>query len=463
MTRINLAIDKVPPQNIEAEMSALGSMMLDREAMDRVAEELTPETLYHPPHQTIFSSMLELYNQNQPVDLVTMTNHLRNQGKLDSVGGAVYLSQLIDCVPTTAHIGSYIKIISDKAATRNIITTASDIIKLCYEQQHDVDVLLDDVETRVFDISNKRIGQSFSAIQAYVNKVVDHIEKLCDDKHYVTGIPSGFYDLDELTSGFQKSDMIVLASRPSMGKTSLAMSILEHIAMDNKIPGAIFSLEMSTEQLVQRMLCSRARVNAQAVRKGMFKKTEWPNIIHAAGELSGTPIYINDTPGLNALQLRAIARRLKTAYDVQFIAIDYLQLMQGVKKYYDSRQQEISDISRCIKALARELNIPILVLSQLNREVENRPGRKPQLSDLRESGAIEQDADLVMLLVRQEYYDENNRPGEADLIIAKQRNGPIGDMRLAFRKEYTRFEDLSQEATAGYNDETDYTEDGFEP
>ncbi len=463
MPQTNIAVEKVPPQNIETEMAALGSMMLDREAMDRAAEQVVPESFYHLPHKIIFAAMLELYQKDQPLDSITLTDRLHASGKLEAAGGAVYLSQLVDCVPTTAHIGSYLKSISDKAIVRELIGAANDIIKECYEQQ-EVDVLLDEIETRVFELSNKKLSQSFSPTRALVDRVVDNIEKLYDNKHYVTGLPTGFYDLDELTSGFQKSDMIVLASRPSMGKTSLALTILEHMAVEQQVPVAIFSLEMSSEQLVQRMLCSRARVDAQAVRKGMFKKDRWEDIIHAAGELTSAPIYINDSPSINALQLRAIARRLKSAYDIQFIVVDYIQLMQGVKKYYDSRQQEISDISRCLKALARELGIPVLVLSQLNREVESRPGRVPQLSDLRESGAIEQDADVVILLVRQEHYDPTQKPGIADIVIAKQRNGPVGKIKLQFEKEYTRFGDLSREKEPN---DTNYfsndDDDGFEP
>jgi len=438
----------------------LGSMMLDREALDRAISELTIESFYHLPHQTIFDTMLQLYHQSTPVDHITVTSALRTDNKLESVGGAVYIAQLLDSVSTITNIGHYLKIISDKGISRSLIATASEIITQTYEQQQDIDSLLDEIETQVFQLSNKRIGKSFTNIEPLVHKVVDRIEKLYDDKHYVTGLRTSFTDLDELTSGFQRSDMVVLAARPSMGKTALALNIIENLTLDQKIPAALFSLEMSSEQLVQRMLCTIAQIDAQAVRKGIFERKKWENITRAASEMSTAPIYINDTPGLNALQLRAIARRLKSTYDVQFIVVDYLQLMQGVKKYYDSRQQEISDISRSIKALARELDIPILVLSQLNRDVENRPGREPQLSDLRESGAIEQDADVVLLLVRQEFYDPNNKPGIADLFIAKQRNGPTGKIQLAFESETTTFRNYSHEIEP---EEIYDFKDGFEP
>jgi replicative DNA helicase len=460
MAQTNLTIEKQPPSDIAVEMAALGSVMLDREALDSAISELTFESFYHLPHQTVFETVVKLYNQNSPVDHITVTSELRTVGKLESIGGAVYIAQLLDSVSTTANIGHYIKIISDKDMARNLIATASDVIKQTYEQQEEIDALLDQIETQVFQLSNKRVGKSFSPIGPLVHTVVDHIEKLYDDKNYLTGLRTNFTDIDELTSGLQRSDLIILAARPSMGKTALALNIIENLALEQKIPVALFSLEMSSEQLVQRMLCTVSQVDAQAVRKGIFEKKKWENITRAASELSTAPIFINDTPGINALQVRAIARRLKSAYDIQFIVVDYLQLMQGARGRYDNRQQEISEISRSLKALARELDIPVLVLSQLNREVENRPGREPQLSDLRESGAIEQDADVVMLLVRQEFYDPNNKPGLADLIVAKQRNGPTGKIQLAFAKEITAFRNYSHEIEP--ERAYDY-EDGFEP
>lgn len=445
-------LEKVPPHNLEAEMAVLGSMLLDKEAVDKAAEKVTSDTFYHLPHKTVFSTMLDMYKSNRVVDLATLTDRLKNLGKLDSIGGAVYLTELVDAVPTTAHIDSYLKIIADCAMRRNLIATCTKIVQRSYEGQEEADELLDQAETEIFDIAEKKVTESFHLIDKLVMEAIDKIEKLSEDKHYVTGVPSGFHDLDELTSGFQRSDTIVLASRPSMGKTSLALTIAEYIAFETQIPVAIFSLEMSKEQVTQRMICSRAwdysddkhKVDAHAIRKGYVSDEVWDFIVKAASDLTNSKIYINDTPGLNSLQLRAIARRLKSTYDIQFLIIDYLQLMQGSAKKYDNRQQEISDISRSIKALARELNIPILVCSQLNRDVENRSDKRPQLSDLRESGAIEQDADVVLLMVRQEYYDETVKPGIADIIVAKQRNGPTGNVELVFLSECTRFVPLTR-------------------
>jgi replicative DNA helicase len=444
---------------MEAEMSALGCMLLDREALDLAAEKMSPDCFYDPGHRAIFSGMLELYKGGKVVDLVTVADKLESLGKLDGVGGAVYLTKLADSVPTTAHAESYFRIISDKAVLRNLITTATDIVKSCYEEEGEVDELLDTVETSIFDIAEKRVKVSFTPVRSTVTEVVEKIEKLYDHKRYVTGVPTGFDDLNEITSGFQNSELVVLASRPSMGKTALALRIAEHVALNAGMPVALFSLETSASQVVQRMLCSRAAVDSQRVRKGLIRKKEWPEIIRAAGELTEAPIYINDIPGLNVLQLRAVARRLKSTYDVRLVIVDYLQLLRGTAKKYENRQQEISDMSRALKALARELEVPVLVLSQLNREVENRPNKRPQLSDLRESGAIEQDADVVLLLVRQDYYDENVKPGIADLIVAKQRNGPVGAVELLFLKEYTRFEPLSTEPERGIEEDEEVAEE----
>jgi len=449
--------DGIPPRNVEAEMSALGCMLLDREALDLAVEKISPECFYELAHRTIFNAILELYKGGQIVDLVTAADKLESQGKLDAVGGAVYLTKLADSVPTTAHAGAYFRIVSDKAIVRDLITTATDIVKRCYEQEGEVDELLDSAETSIFDIAEKSVKVSFSPIGSVTKGVVDKVERLSEHKRYVTGVPTGFPDLDRLTSGFQNSELVVLASRPSMGKTALALNIAEYVGLDvsdgRKMPVAIFSLETSANQLVQRMLCSRAAVDSQRVRRGFIKRSEWPEIIQAAGELTEAPIYINDAPALSVLQLRAIARRLKSTYDVKLVIVDYLQLLRGATKRYESRQQEISDMSRSLKALARELDVPVLLLSQLNREVENRPNKRPQLSDLRESGAIEQDADVVLLLVRPDYYDPDHRPGVAELIVAKQRNGPVGKIDLVFLKEYTRFEPISGEVAAADEDE----------
>ncbi len=446
MARQDEVADRVPPRNVEAEMSALGCMLLSREALDLAAEKLNPESFYELSHRTIFSAIIELYKGGEVVDLVTVGDKLGRLGKLDAVGGSVYLTKLGDSVPTTAHAESYFRIVSGKAVVRSLIITATEIVKRCYEAQDWVDELLDSAEKSIFKIAEKRVTTSFTPMSSVTAGVVDKIEKLSELKRYVTGVPTGFRDLDRITSGFQNSELVVLASRPSMGKTAMALNIAEYVAADNnKMRVAIFSLETSASQLVQRMLCSRAGVDGQRVRRGCLKKSEWPELIRAAGELTEAPIYINDSPALSVLELRAISRRLKSTYDVKLVIVDYLQLLRGTSKRYDNRQQEISEMSRSLKALARELDVPVLVLSQLNREVENRPNKRPQLSDLRESGAIEQDADVVLLLVRPDYYDPDDRPGVAELIVAKQRNGPVGRLELHFTKEYTRFEDLASE------------------
>jgi len=462
MARQNDVGDRVPPRNIEAEMRALGCMLLSREALDLAAEKLNPECFYELSHRTIFSAIMDLYKGGQVVDLVTVGDKLESLGKLDVVGGAVYLTKLGDSVPTTAHTESYFKIVLDKALLRNLIAAATDIVKTCYDQEGELDELLDIAETSIFNIAEKRVKESFIPIRTTISGVVDKIEKLSKSKRFVTGVPTGFTDLDRLTSGLQESELVVLASRPSMGKTALALNIAEHVALDSdkKMPVAIFSLETSANQLVQRMICSRAKIDGQRVRRGYISgKDDWPKINEAAGELYEAPIYVNDAPALSVLELRAIARRLKSTYDIRLVVVDYLQLLRGIARRYDNRQQEISDMSRALKALARELDVPVLLLSQLNREVENRPNKRPQLSDLRESGAIEQDADVVLLLVRPDYYDPDDRPGVAELIVAKQRNGPVGKIELSFIKEYTRFEDLARYPERGMEEEEGVTEE----
>ncbi|MBN1918997.1 MAG: replicative DNA helicase [Verrucomicrobia bacterium] len=440
----NIRLDKVPPHDLDAEMAALGCALIDRESLDKLGEHLQPEMFYHRPHQTICRTLLDLYERRVDVDFNTVAERLRSLNVLDEAGGAVYLTDLIDRVSTTAHIDSYIRIVRGKYLLRSLITTSTEVVSRCYTSAEDPEDVLDEAEKAIFDIAEKKVAESFRQMKPLVAGVVDTIERLWEDQHYVTGVPSGFHDLDELTSGFQYSDMVIIAARPSIGKTALALRVAEHCAVDCKIPVAIFSLEMSAEQLTHRLLCSRARMNAQEVRRGIFKKDRWPDIVKSAGELTVAPIYINDTPGLTPLQIRAIARRLKATHDIGLVVVDYLQLMSGGMRRQENRQQEISEISRSLKGLARELRVPVIVCSQLNREVEQRPGRRPQLSDLRESGAIEQDADVVMLLSRPEFYDPNDHPGMATIILAKQRNGPTGAVDLAFLKEYTRFEPLAQ-------------------
>ena len=441
----DVSLDKVPPHDVDAEMAALGCALLEREALDKTAEHLTPEMFYHRPHQTICRVLLELYERRVDVDFNTVAERLRAMNALEQVGGAIYLTDLIDRVATTAHVDSYIRIIRGKYLLRTLITASTEVVRRCYASAEDPEDLLDEAEQAVFAIAEKKVAESFREMKPLVQGAVDKIERMFEDQHYVTGLPSGFHDLDEMTSGFQDSEMIVIAARPSIGKTALALGIAEHCAADKdgpKVPVAIFSLEMSAEQVTQRLLCVRAGMNLRDVRRGIFRKERWQDIVNAASDLTVAPIYINDTPGLTPLQLRAIARRLKATYDVRLIIVDYLQLMSAGTRRPENRQQEISEISRLLKSLARELNVPVIVCSQLRREAETRQDRRPQLADLRESGAIEQDADVVMLLARPEFYDPTDRPGIAFVNLAKQRNGPTGEVQLAFLKEYTRFEPL---------------------
>ena len=433
----------IPPQNIEAERSVLGAMMLDDEAIGTALEILDVSWFYENSHSQIYSAILDLYNNRKNVDLVTLSDKLKSDGIMDVVGGIPYLSMLIDLVPTAAHVEHYAQIVKEKGILRKLIKNATQIVNLSYEAKGNVAEIVDNAERLIFEISDLKHRQQSVHIKELVKASIEKIDSLYQRKEHVTGLPTAFADFDRMTSGLQPADLIVVAGRPSMGKSAFAASIMEHIGIDQKRGVAFFSLEMSKEQLVQRMLCSQARVDAHKVRSGFLSPSDWPKLTSAAGKLSASKIFIDDTPAISALELRAKARRLKSHHDIQLIVVDYLQLMRGTVKT-ESRQQEISEISRSIKALARELGVPIIALSQLSRAVENRQDHRPQLSDLRESGAIEQDADLVCLLMREEYYNptEENK-GVAEIIIAKQRNGPVGTIKLSFIKEYMRFENLA--------------------
>jgi replicative DNA helicase len=435
---------KVPPQNLEAEKSVLGSMMIDNEAIGLAVEILDPVWFYTEAHQRIYSSILDLYNNHKNVDLITLSDLLKARSELDAVGGVTYLSEIIDFVPTSANVEYYAHIVRDKGILRRLIRNATQIVSESYENGGDVAEVVDVAERLIFEVADIDQRRKAVHIKELVKNSIETIDSLYQRKEYVTGLASGFSDFDRMTSGFQNSDLIILAGRPSMGKSALAISMAEYVAIEKQKGVAVFSLEMSKEQLVQRMLCSQARVDAHKVRSGFLSPSDWPKLTAAAGRLSSAAIYIDDTPGISAVELRSKARRLKSNAKIDMIVLDYLQLMRGTQRV-DSRQQEISEISRSIKALARELNIPIVALSQLSRAVESRQDHRPQLSDLRESGAIEQDADLVLLLMREEYYmpTEENK-GIAELIVAKQRNGPTGTVKLAFVKEFMRFENLAR-------------------
>jgi len=441
----DVSLEKLPPQNLEAEMAVLGSMMMDEEAIAVAVESLQPNFFYKEAHRKIFESITDLYNANKAVDLITLTDELKRKMILDEIGGVSFLTSLVNSVPTSANISHYVNIVREKSILRTLINNATKIVSLCFESDGNADTVLDESERLIFEISDRKTGGGYLHLKEVVKNSIETIDKLYQRKAHVTGVPTGFVDFDIRTAGLQPSDFIVIAGRPSMGKSAFALGIAEYAGVVEKIPLAIFSLEMSKEQLVQRMLCAHARVDAHKVRTGYLAASDWPRLTAAAGKLSEAPVFIDDTPGISVMELRAKARRLKAQQDIKLIILDYMQLMRGSSASAENRQQEISEISRSLKALARELNVPLVAISQLSRAVESRTDHRPQLSDLRESGAIEQDADLVALILREEYYNPTpDNQGIAEVIIAKQRNGPVGSVRLAFIKEYTRFENIAR-------------------
>ncbi|MFC1594055.1 replicative DNA helicase [Candidatus Omnitrophota bacterium] len=434
---------KVPPQNVEAEKAVLGSMLIEEDAIAYALELLNDSCFYKDSHRLIFSAILDLFNAHKAVDLITLTDALKKNKKLNEIGGAAYLTSLTETVPTAANVQHYARIVKEKSVLRALITNATQIVTEGYSPDTNMEELLDRAEQLIFNIADHKSDNSCMHVKDIVKNSIETIDKLYQRKAHVTGVATGYLDFDMKTAGLQSSDLIIIAGRPSMGKSALAICMAEHVGVVEKLPVGFFSLEMSKEQLVQRILCSHAKVDAHKVRSGFLAASDWPRLTAAAGKLSEAPIYIDDTPALSAMELRAKARRLKAHHDIQLFVVDYLQLMRGSTRS-ENRQQEISEISRSIKALARELHVPIIAISQLSRAVEARQDHRPQLSDLRESGAIEQDADLVVLLLREEYYNptEENK-GLAEVIIAKQRNGPVGTVRLTFIREYMRFENLS--------------------
>ncbi|MBN1365962.1 MAG: replicative DNA helicase [Syntrophaceae bacterium] len=445
MRETDPSLYKLPPQNIEAEQSVLGSILLENRAINRVMEILSDVDFYSEAHRKIYKIIRELSEKNEPVDLITLSNALKSKNMLDSVGGTTYLASLVDNVPSAANVANYSKIVKDKAILRGLITSATEIIDNCFETESDVDSLLDSAEHSIFEISENKVHQDFSQIRDIVKDSFKSIESLYATKQPLTGVPTGFEKIDDLTAGLQRSELIIIAGRPSMGKTAFALNIALHAAMESQIPAAIFSLEMSKEQIAFRLLSSKARVDSQRLRKGFLGETDWPKLTTAAGILSEAPLYIDDTPDISVLEMKAKSRRLKADKGLGLIVVDYIQLMRS-KGRHDSREQEISDISRSLKALAKELKVPIVALSQLNRQVETRPNRRPQMADLRESGAIEQDADVIAFIYRDEVYnksEDNVDKGIAEIIIAKQRNGPTDTIKLAFVDKYTSFENLS--------------------
>ncbi len=439
-------LERLPPQNLEAETAVLGSMLLEEDALVTAVELLEESAFYKDAHRKLFSAMVGLYRNNVAVDLVTLTDELKRRSWLEEVGGPIYIAGLTGVVPTAANVEHYCHIVKEKAILRALIKAATRITTECYEEVVTPDLLLDRAEASIFEIASKKIKRDAVSIKELIKSSIETIDALYQRKGFITGLPTGFAELDQMTAGLQPAELIIVAGRPGMGKSSLALCIAEHVALPQKLPVAIFSLEMSEEHLVQRMLCSHARINAHNVRSGMLSASDWPKLTQAAGKLSETPIFIDDSPGLSILELRAKARRLKTRHGIGLLILDYLQMMEEPSARSDNRQQEVAVISRSLKALARELNIPVIAVSQLSRAPEQRgDASRPRLSDLRESGSIEQDADVVLFLYREEYYKptEENK-GTAEVIIGKQRNGPTGTVRLAFIKEYTRFESLAQ-------------------
>lgn len=445
MSDVSFAVDKIPPNNIGAEQAILGAILLDKDVINKALEIITPDDFYHWAHRVIFASMIELDDKNEPIDLVTLTNYMRDKGLLEKVGGASHISTLVNQINTTANVKYHSKIVKEKALLRSLIESSNDVITRVYEGVIDPEELVDYAEKKIFDISEKRITVSFEKMDALLGDTFKTIEELYAKKYAITGVPSGFADIDKQTTGFQQGDLVIIGGRPGMGKTAFCLNIAQHAALQTKIPVAIFSLEMSKKQLALRMLCSEARVDSNRVRTGFIGKEDWPALTRAAGDLSGAPIFIDDSSYISVLEMRAKARRLKKEHGLGLIIIDYIQLMKGHGSF-ERRDQEISDISRSLKALAKELEVPVITLSQLNRLVEQRKPPIPTLADLRESGAIEQDADVIMFLYRDEYYnkDKSENKGVAEVHIAKQRNGPSGiSEKLAYRSRYTRFEDYS--------------------
>ena len=439
-------IDRVPPQNLEAEQSVLGALLIEREAISKVTEFLKPIDFYRDAHKVVFETILELYAKNDAIDLITVTEHLRKENKLEAAGGVSYVASLANSVPTAANVVYHARIIEEKALLRQLINSATAIAGLGYEANEEVDLILDKAEKMILDVASRKVGKEFVPIKTIILDAFTKIEQLYASKGGITGLSTGFKDLDMLTAGLQASDLILIAARPSMGKTAFVLNIAQHVAVRDKQPVAFFSLEMSKEQLVQRMLCAEATIDASRLRIGQLEDKDWTNLIEGADRLSSAPIYIDDTAGINVVELRSKARRLQQEHGLKLIIIDYLQLMQGNGGgRSENRQQEISEISRSLKSLARELNVPVIALSQLSRGVESRQTKKPMLSDLRESGSLEQDADIVAFLYREDYYNpDTDQKNITEVIIAKHRNGPVDTVQLFFHKQFTKFSNLTK-------------------
>jgi replicative DNA helicase len=432
--------DRLPPHSIESEMCLLASMMLEKDMIGQAVQLIDRESFYQADHQIIYDVLVKLYETNRPIDSVILFEELVKRQLLDEVGGTSYIAQILNSVPSSAHGMHYAGIVREKAMLRQLIAASNDILRDSYAPYEQADVVLDKAERRIFEIAQKKVGGSMEPMEKVLHEVFEMIENRGQ-----RGLITGFHELDDMLNGLQKGEMIIVAARPSMGKTAMAMNMIEYIAADLRLPCAVFSLEMSKQQLAQRMLCSRGRIDAHKLRKGMLNSQEYTTLATVVGELAKAPVWVDDSAGLTPLELRAKARRLKLQHDVKCIMIDYMQLMDNPGP--ESRQQQISEISRAVKSVARELNIPVICLSQLNRMTEGREGHRPRMSDLRESGSIEQDADVVMLLHREDYYrmsEQDFQPDNiAEIIVAKQRNGPTGTIKLTFDNRTTRFNNLS--------------------
>lgn len=448
--KINL--DRLPPQNIEAEQSVLGCLLIDKEAIVKIADFLQPDDFYKDAHKNIFQVMLDLYSNREPIDLLSITSRLEEKKQLEQVGGRSYLTSLASCVPTASHVIHYAKIIQKKSTLNHLIHAATEIVQMGYKEDEEIQKILDRAESKLFGVSHQYLKSQFSSIKNLLNDAFDRIDELHREGGKLRGIPTGFFELDNKLAGLQKSDLVILAARPSMGKTSLALDIARQIAVDQNIPVGIFSLEMSKEQLVDRMLCSQADVDLWKMRTGKLSdredvggQSDFSKIGHAMGKLAEAKIFIDDSPTANIMEIRTKARRLQAEHGVGLLILDYLQLMES-SSAIDNRVQVVSEISRGLKTVAREINVPFLALSQLSRQVESRPTPLPKLADLRESGSIEQDADVVLFIYREEYYKKDtSRPHVADIYIAKHRNGPTGAVELFFDENKASFKNLERE------------------
>ena len=442
---LTVSPDLLPPQNLEAERSVLGACLIDREAVAKVAEILNePALFYRQAHQTIFETMMRLHGKNEPVDLITLSNELMRQGHFEEVGGAAYLVELTEVVPTAANVEHYARIVRERALRREIIHAGTEMVQLAHESPEEIEVLLDRSEQAVFAIANRSSGTDFVPLKRVLDATFERFESLYEGKHNVVGIPTGFRDLDAVTGGFQRANFIIIAARPSMGKTALAMNIAQHVAVQQRLPVAVFSMEMSREEIGTRILCSEAQIESERIKTGHIHDSDWRRLAKVMNYLQDAPLYIDDSAGLSVTEMASRCRRLRKNHGLEMVMIDYIQLIRGSGRNDANRTQELSEISRHLKFLSKELKIPVIALSQLSRAVDSRTDKRPLLSDLRESGAIEQEADLVMFIYRDEYYEREHseKKGIAEVIIAKQRSGPTGSVDLFFHKQWVKFASL---------------------